>query len=388
MSELSISSESTLSSNECLGHMRQKRRRIDTLGDNSSSAQGSSASRNQTPVQLHQRTSRFPKGYALNTGEGQENLVSIEQRLDGHSGEHTALFDELSCMPISDHCDLADHLVSRGYHASNDMVLETLLAKLEGTNEAGSENFNKYLGYSVVWLRNMIHQRKFLAARKILQGICANDNFESFPPCHRLQIQKLALLVDVHEKIDEPRHLGNIEAKCIALLVESDVTEYKPDHYWPKNLILAFLFRLHGRHDRELQQDTVDKMSEICRTQFQMERPSTSLVWTAQQYVRWCLWRRELKNADYILKCLAKIVGKSMREHTQNAVLKSCYKKVCHSKDGITVAAQATDIYDEDNKVDEEWLKYFQDYLWDEPYAYMEAPRMRSSKEHDTRYLH
>ncbi len=387
MSELQISSVSTFLSDDCLGHMRQKRRRIDDLSDNSSSAQGSSASRNQKPVQIHQRTSRFPKGYAFNTVEGQEDPISIEQRLDGHSGEHTALFDKLSCMPLPNHCDLADHLVSRGYHASNDMVLETLLAKLEDTNEGDTENFNKPLRYSILWLRNMIHQRKFLAARKILQGICANDNFESFPPYHRLQIQKLALLVDVHENIDEPRHFGNIEAKCIALLVEHNATEYKSDRYWPKNLILAYMFRLYGRHDRELRQDTVDRMSEICLTQFQMDRPSISLVWTAQQYVRWCLRRREFENADHILKCLAKIVGKSTSEYTQNAVLEN-YKKVCPRKNRMTVAAQTDDLYDEHNKVDEQWLNHFRNYLWDEPYAYMEDPRMRSRKEHDTVFWH
>ncbi len=336
---------------------------------------------------LHQRTSRFPKGRDVNAENGQQDSTSIEQRLEEHSFTQTNLLDDLGLMPLPDLCNLANRLINRGLHASNDMVLEALLTKLEGTGRADADSLDKKLRYTVSWMRTMVFQRKFLAARKILEGIRADDNFDSFPPIHSLQIHKLALLVDVHEDIHQPQNIENVEARCIALLAAQDAIEFNPDRYWPNNLILAYLFRLYGLFKRELQRDTIDRMDEVIRIQFRTREPSISSVWAAQQYARWCLGRTELKKADSTLKSLKDVVGKNSAEDTQNAMLETVYKKMRPRKNQEPVAPQIVDIY-ERNKVDEQWQDCFENYLWDEPYSYIEDPRMRSRKEQDTGYLH
>ena len=345
------------------------------------------APRNRKSVEIHQRTSRFPKPCDFDVANYQQDPMSIEQRLNGHSFQHTALSDELGLMPLPELSNLADRLINQGLHASNDMVLEALLTKLEDPDEAEADNPKKTLMYTVSWLRNMVFQRKFLAAKKILEGICSKDGFGSLPPNYRLEISKLAVLVDVHENLHEPRDLANVEARCIALLVEQNATEYKPDRYWPDNLILAYLFRLYGIHDRDLQQGTVNRMSEVFRTQFRTKAPSISLVWTAQQYIRWSLRRMDFENAGSTLKRLKDVVGKNMPECDQNAMLETIHNKMRPRENEAAAAPPIVDIY-EHNKVDEQWLRYFSGYLWDEPYPYMEDPRMKSRKEHDTGYLH
>lgn len=336
---------------------------------------------------LHQRTSRFPKGRDASAENSQQDPTSIEQRLDEHSFAQTNLFNDLGLMPLPDLCNLADRLINRGLHASNDMVLEALLIKLEGTGRADADSLDKKLRYTVSWMRTMVFQRKFLAARKILEGIRADNSFNSFPPIHSLQIHKLALLVDVYEDIHQPQNIENIEARCIALLAAQNAIGFSPDRYWPNNLILAYLFRLYGLFKRELQRDTIDRMDEVIRIQFRTREPSISSVWAVQQYARWCLGRTELKNADSTLKSLKGVISKNSAEDTQNALLETVYKTMRPGKNQEPVAPQIVDIY-ERNKVDEQWQDCFEKYLWDEPYAYFEDPRMRSRKEQDAGYLH
>lgn len=313
--------------------------------------------------------------------------MSIEQRLDEHSFRQTGLFDELGLMSLSDLCNLADRLISRGLHPSNDLVLEALLTKLPGADIADAGRPESFFRYTESWLRTMVFQRKFLAARKILEGLRADNNFESFPPIHRLQIHKLALLVDVHENIHQPQNIESVEARCIALLAAQNTIGFMPDRYWPNNLILAYLFRLYGLFNRELQQDTIDRMDEVVRIQLLTKEPSISSVWAAQQYARWCLRRIELEKADNTLKSLKGVVGKNSAEDTQNAMLETVCKKMRPRKNQEPGAPQIVDIY-ERSKVDEQWQKCFQEYLWDEPYSYIEDPRMRSRKEQDAGYLH
>ncbi len=384
---MTIITTSASSSDGCEEHPEPKRRRLDDLRDELSSVQDDLPSLNPQSVVLHQRKSRFPKGGDADVVDGQQGSVSLEQRLDGHSFRQTSLFDELGLMPLPNLCNLADRQTNRGLHASNEMVLEALLTKLEGSDRADADSLEKKRRYTILWLRTMIFQSKSFVARKILEGICADNSFESLPPNHRLQIYKLALLVDVHENIHEPRNIENIEAKCIALLAEQNAIGFIPDPYWPTNLILAYLFRLYGLYSRELRQVTIDSMHEVIRTQFPTKEPSISSVWAAQQYTRWCLRRIELTNAGNTLKSLKGIVEKNSSEDIQNAMLETIYKRMRPTKNQEPMAPQVVDVY-ERSKVDEQWLKCFEGYLWDEPYSYSEDPRMRSRKEHDTGYLH
>ncbi|MCJ1377707.1 hypothetical protein MMC17_000803 [Xylographa soralifera] len=317
--------------------------------------------------------------------------ISLKERIDMHAYTQNALYEELSLMSSVDLCKLSLGYDTRQHHWGNDMILENILIKSEESlqTDVGPSRSNIDTSrYKIAHVKSMISQRRFHTAKMVLDGLQVQRDCLTTTPQLQLQLLKLALLVDIDDNILAPRSLDLIEAKCLSLIARQDATVCKNDRYWPTNLVLAYLFRLHGICERPLQVSTVKKMQTVLEDQFASgEKPSQSLIWAAHQYIRWCLRDMKHEEAGRTLENVARVV--KIITGSPEALLTdalSWIREECRCNHGKPqTPPELVDIY-ERTAVDVQWEKAFRGYLWNEPCPTMSNNYPARRKDHDKDY--
>ncbi|MCJ1431960.1 hypothetical protein MMC27_001316 [Xylographa pallens] len=319
--------------------------------------------------------------------------ISLKERLDTHAYNQKALYEELSLMSSADLCELSVGYETRKHLWGNDLILENILLKGEASlhTDLGSPRANIDTSrYKIAYVKAMISQRKFFTARMVLDGLQVQGGCLTTTANLQLQLLKLTLLVDIDDNIQAPRSLDRIEAKCLSLIAGQDATAFKNDRSWPVNLVLAYLFRLHGVHERPLQSSTVKKMQRVLEDQFTSgEKPSRSLIWAAHQYIRWCLRDmkydeagRTLENAVRVVKIVA---GSGSPEAVLTDALSWIQEQCRHTHDRTRTPPELVEVYSR-TAVDVQWEKAFRGYLWNEPCPNTSYNYPARRKDHDKDY--
>lgn len=312
------------------------------------------------------------------------NPTSTDERLEAHAFSQTVLLDEFGSMPVAHLCELLASYVNRGYYCGTDLILENILIQSEEIHGTDNDLVLDTTQHELLMLKNLVLQHKFWTASKVIDGIMANKEFEVSPPHYRLQVCKLALLVVVDERKREPRDLEQLERRCTALIAEEDVASPSTERYWAINLILVYLYRLHGTNGKALKETTLARMHEVLRTQFSFENPSRSLVWVAQQYAHWCLRHMEYEKAVGTLKgiegILPTVCGSDSQEADQNARLMELYNTSWYK--AAAPAVQDVYLY---SPLDKQCIDALRGYLRNEPHRTSEE--VRCTKEMDVDYF-
>ena len=343
--------------------------------------------RRQTPVVIHQRDERRPEPEAV------ASSISIKDRLDENSWNQQNVFEELSAFrtvtPLVDLLLSSISLRSCVSHWTNELLLEVILTKFEempGTQNVTSLETQEY---AISLAKSLVLQRKYFQASLMLKGMCTEPDFLSLRRDHKIKLLKLRLLVDVGEDFEEPRLVANIEGWCKALLAKETGEEKKSSLgcHCPGNLISAYLFRLYGIRCRNLDPFAVSTIATMLKKQLSLEKPPSSAVCAAQQYIRSCLRSHHYDIAEKVLNtlrgALLTIDKKDGPEADLNAhlheLLQSCYR---NSK-GHSTALEIVDVYCK-YPIDFAWLEAFKTYIKDEPHACPDE--VRRTRDMDTDY--
>ena len=343
---------------------------------------GQPSGRNKV-IMLHQRdtTQILPKDTI------QQDSASLIDRLEAHSYHQRALSDELSLLPLAQLCELARTFTNRSCDWSSDLVFENILGHEDYSSINSKSASHSFL---VPHVKALLSQRKFWTVRMVLKGICAEEAFQTSTQDHRLKIHKLNFLAEAGEHLGEPKHFESLEDSCMTLIQEQNLTQYRPDHHWPKNLILAYLMRLYGIHGRELEASTISVIKTTVQKQFDTDKPSRSLIWIAQQYARWCYMHGQSKEASQVLENVARVVGNvctpTSAESAQTTVLQEFSSSISGNVLDGSTAPDVVDLYAH-SQVDAQCLEAFRGYLWDNPYPYT-MNQARKTKISDGEYYY
>ncbi|MCJ1405913.1 hypothetical protein MMC11_009147 [Xylographa trunciseda] len=319
--------------------------------------------------------------------------ISLKDRLEMHAYTQKVLYEELSLMSSADLCELSVGYDSQKHLWGNELILENILVKSEGSlqTEFGPSESNADTScYKIAYVKAMIAQRRFFTARMVLENLQVRSGSQTTTTHLQLQLLKLALLVDIDEDIQAPRSLDRIEDKCLSLITEQDIAVFKFDRYWPGNLVLAYLFRLYGIHERPIQFSTAKKMQKVLEDQFTSgEKPSRSLIWAAHQYVRWCLRNLKYEEAGRTLDNTARVVkivtGPGSPEAVMTEALLLIQHRCRYNHDQNSTPPELVDVYSR-TTADVQWEKAFRGYLWNEPCPYMDYSYPTRRKDYDKDY--
>ncbi|MCJ1248346.1 hypothetical protein MMC30_005563 [Trapelia coarctata] len=377
-------SETVISKPPCLSietpddSLKKRRSQVYHIDDSTIAHIASENAARRTIVEVHQGVQDVFKAQNI-----VENPTSTDERLEAYAFGQKVLIDEFSSMPVAHLCELLAGYVNRGYYCGTDLILENILIQSEEIHNTDNDLVLDTAQHEVLMVRNLVLQHKFWTASKVIDGILGKKDFEGSLPRYRLQIHKLALLVAVDERKREPRDLDQVESRCIVLIAEEVATLPTTNRYWAINLILVYLYRLHGINGKALREPSVARMQEVLKTQFSLESPSRSFIWVAQQYVHWCLRRMQYEEALGTLKgiegILRMVCGPESLEAAQNARLQELYDRSRYKPNALTVE----DIYLY-NPLDKQCLDALRGYLRDEPRLTAEE---RYTKEMDEDYL-
>ncbi|MCJ1315208.1 hypothetical protein MMC15_000524 [Xylographa vitiligo] len=315
-----------------------------------------------------------------------------------HAYTQRILYEELSVMSSADLCELFVGSETRKHLWGNELVLENIIVKSEGSLQMDVGSSRSKIDtsrYKIAYVKALISQRRFFTAGMVLEGLQVQRDRLATTAHLRLQILKLALLIDIDDNIQEPRSLDLIEAKCLSLIAEQGITLFKNDGCWPENLVLAYLFRLHGVHERPLQYSTVQKMQRVLDGQFAArEKPSRSLIWAAHQYIRWCLRDMKYDEAGRALENAARVVKTLTGPGSPEAIatdallsIQAQYRCDHEQSPTTTTRPELVEVYSR-TAVDVQWEKAFRDYLLNEPCPDMSYSYPARSKDLDKDYWH
>ena len=331
----------------------------------------------RTTTVIHQQTDFCPP-----LEPAVPNATEIEDRLDKLFWNHRLLNNELSGESLDRLLELSQTFSRRRHDWGGDMIQESILEKSQEMSDAGIEVPIDISKYQINLIKSYLLERRFYVARTVLTGIIAAEDFHASPAHFRLQIWKFMILAEVKEELAAPSRLCAVEKYCESLILEENSMPRRSEPYRPTNLLLAYLFRLYIINDAPPNPGISEKLKQTLRDQMRIESPSRSLVWTAQQYARWCLLTLQYDEATNILSWVDQILkgfhtsGQSeveqnsrLREvcsgatHVQNNSRRSTQYRPARKLEAETFKADLIEI----SNADKNLLDALHSYLWGGP---------------------
>ncbi|KAL9607152.1 MAG: hypothetical protein Q9167_007908 [Letrouitia subvulpina] len=315
------------------------------------------------PVEIHQRDD-----FRLKSGvESLERVAPLVNKIGGQpSLSREALFDVLQSFPRKNLYDLLESSVGRRSDWVVDLIHENMIMRAEGSSNSQEADNWQTSEHVLTYLMTLLKQQRFWNAENLARGIRFDRSFMASSSHYRLSIFKISLLAQIGENLREPRAWDEMEQRCSDIIKGERQFQPNSNQKEPFNLILAYLFRVYGSHDRILQQGTIIEMRGLVNKQYDIKPPKRSFAWAAQQYARWCIRNGQYDDAMATLKKLASLIPEMRRQDKISADKNEDYIQLCQRRqsavDEQSMMHMTHEVYPGNN--DRRLFEAVKDYLW------------------------